>query len=48
MELTAIEDFRTKADGDPLYKGLADIVEKDNNLWSPEAERYLLANAKPI
>lgn len=48
MELTAIEDFRKKAGDDPLFKGLADIVEKDNNLWSAEAERYLLENAKTI
>ena len=29
----------------PLFAGLADIIAKTNNLWSPEAEEYLLANA---
>lgn len=31
-----------------MCKALAEIVEKHNGLWSPEAERYLLANAKAI
>lgn len=47
MELTAIEDFRSKAD-DPLFAGLADICEKNNGLWCPEAERYLLEHADSI
>ncbi|MDD4680340.1 MAG: oxidoreductase, partial [Clostridia bacterium] len=33
---------------DPLFAKLADIVEKNNGLWSAEAEKYLLANSKPI
>ncbi len=48
MDLTAIEDFRTRAAESPLFKGLADIVEKNNGLWSPEAEKYLLENGEPI
>lgn len=48
MELTAIADFREKGKKDPMFAKLADIVEKNNGLWSAEAEKYLLANAKPI
>jgi L-sorbose 1-phosphate reductase len=48
MELTAIDDFRKKAGSSTLFAGLADIVEKHNGLWCPEAERYLLEQAKPI
>jgi hypothetical protein len=31
-----------------LYAGLDAIVSKNDYIWSLEAERYLLANAKPI
>ncbi|HHW00842.1 MAG TPA: zinc-binding dehydrogenase [Clostridiaceae bacterium] len=48
MELTAIADFREKGKNDELFAKLADIVEKNNGLWSAEAEKYLLENAKPI
>jgi len=48
MELTAIADFREKGKTDPMFAALADIVEKNNGLWSAEAEKYLLANCKPI
>jgi threonine dehydrogenase-like Zn-dependent dehydrogenase len=48
MELTAIDDFREKGKTDPFFAELADIVEKNNGLWSAEAEQYLLKNAKPI
>ena len=48
MELTAINDFREKGKTDPLFAKLADIVEKNNGLWSVEAEKYLLENSKPI
>jgi hypothetical protein len=33
---------------DAFYAGLHEIVSKNDNTWSMEAERYLLANAKPI
>ena len=42
LPLTALDDFREKGKTDPLFAGLADIIEKTNNLWSPEAEEYLL------
>ncbi len=48
LELTAIKDFREKGKNNELFANLADIVEKNNGLWSAEAEKYLLENAKPI
>ena len=46
MPLVALNELK-KMDGE-LYQGLAEIVEKHNGLWSPEAEKYLLANAPAI
>ena len=48
MELTAIADFREKGKNDPFFAKLADIVEQNKGLWCAEAEKYLLANSKPI
>ena len=48
MELTAISDFKKKGKTDPLFTLLAKILEKNNGLWSAEAEKYLLKNAKLI
>jgi len=48
MPLTAIDDFAKLGETDPLYAKLAEICAANNGLWSPEAEEYLLANAKPI
>lgn len=48
MELTALEDLAEKGKSNPMYAELAKIVEKYNGLWSGEAEKYLLANAKAI
>jgi threonine dehydrogenase-like Zn-dependent dehydrogenase len=48
LELTAIDDFAEKGKTDPLFAELARLVAKTNNLWNAEAEKYLLANAKPI
>ncbi len=45
LPLTALDDFKEKGKTNPLFAGLADIIAKTNNLWSPEAEGYLLANA---
>ena len=44
MPLIALDELRTRADEDPRYAGLADIVDANNGPWSPEAERFLLAN----
>lgn len=48
MELTAIADFAKKGETDPFFKTLAEIVGRHNGLWCEEAEKYLLAHAKPI
>lgn len=46
MPLTALSELKDK--NCPFCKALAKIVEKHNGLWSPEAEKYLLANAPAI
>jgi len=48
MELTAIDSFREKGKDNQMFARLADIVEKNSGLWSADAEKYLLANAKKI
>src|SRR5665648_298265 len=48
MELTAISDFKKKGKTDPLLTHLDKILEKNNGLWSIEAEKYLLKNVKSI
>ena len=48
MELTAIADFREKGKTNPIFEKLADIVDKNNGLWSVDAEKYLLEKAKQI
>lgn len=42
MPLTAIEDFAKLGESDPLFKALADLVDKHNGLWNHEAETFLL------
>ena len=37
-------DFAKLGESDPFFKELADIVAKNNGLWCPEAEKFLLAN----
>ncbi len=48
LPLVALSDLGELGKKDPFYKGLYDIVSKDDYIWSLEAEKYLLANAKPI
>ena len=48
LPLTAIADFEEAGKTDPLFAELDKICKANNNLWSPEAEKYLLANAKKI
>jgi threonine dehydrogenase-like Zn-dependent dehydrogenase len=49
MPLTAIEDFAKRGEnGDEFMAELARLTAENNGLWCKEAERYLLANAKPI
>lgn len=42
MELTAIADFRRLGEQNPLFAQLADICEKNNNVWCAQAEQLLL------
>lgn len=46
MPLTALSDLA--ASQDPVCQALAGIVAKHNGLWSPAAEKYLLANATAL
>ena len=48
MPLTAISDFAALGEHDPIFAALARITDANQGLWSTEAEKYLLANAKPI
>lgn len=48
LPLTAIADFAEKGKEDPMFAKLAEICDRHNGLWSGEAEKYLLANAKEI
>ncbi len=48
MDMTAITEFRAKGESDPKFKKLADICDKNNGLWSVEAENYLLANGEAM
>ncbi len=48
MPLVALADLAELGKTDPMYAELAKIVEANNGLWCAEAEKYLLANAKPI
>ncbi len=48
LPLTAIDDFAEKGKTDPLFAKLAELCAANKGLWSPEAERYLLANAPKI
>ena len=46
LPLTAIADFEEKGKTDPLFAELDRLCKANNGLWNPEAEKYLLANAK--
>lgn len=48
MPMVAIADFAELGKTDKFYADLAEIVEKANGLWCPEAEKYVLENAKDI
>jgi len=48
LPLAALTDFAELGETDPLFKGLAEILSRSNQLWCAEAEDYLLANAKAI
>lgn len=48
MPLISLDKLKDQGKSDPLYEGLHQIVAKNDYIWSLEAERYLLANAKSI
>jgi threonine dehydrogenase-like Zn-dependent dehydrogenase len=48
MPLVALSQLGELGKKDPFYTGLNAIVSKNDYIWSLEAEKYLLANAKPI
>ncbi|MBQ7828353.1 MAG: zinc-binding dehydrogenase [Clostridia bacterium] len=48
LPLTALTDFEELGKTDPMFAELDRIVKANNGLWSGEAEKYLLANAKGI
>lgn len=48
MDLVAIDDFAERGKIDPFYAKLAEIVARNNMLWCPEAEKYVLENAPAI
>jgi threonine dehydrogenase-like Zn-dependent dehydrogenase len=45
MPMTAIEDFAALGGKDPYFAALAEICGRNNNLWSAEAEKYVLTKA---
>jgi len=48
MPLTPISDFGKLGETNPVYKQLAAICDKNQGLWSVEAETYLLANSDKL
>lgn len=48
LPLTALSELEEKGKTDPMFADLAKIVAANNGLWSADAEKYLLANAKAI
>lgn len=48
MPLVSLYKLKEKGADNILYAGLHEIVSKNDYIWSLEAEKYLLANAKPI
>jgi threonine dehydrogenase-like Zn-dependent dehydrogenase len=48
MPLVSLYKLEEMGRDNKLYAGLHEIVSKNDYIWSHEAEKYLLANAKPI
>jgi threonine dehydrogenase-like Zn-dependent dehydrogenase len=48
LPLVALDDLERLSETGPFYRGLYDIVRANKNLWSTEAEEYVLANAPSI
>ncbi|MGQ9619686.1 MAG: zinc-binding dehydrogenase [Bacteroidales bacterium] len=48
MPLVSLYKLEELGKTNPLYRGLYEIVSGNDYIWNLEAERYLLANARPI
>jgi len=48
LPLTAIEDFERHGKKDPCFRELHNILKRNDFIWSVEAEKFLLENARPI
>jgi L-sorbose 1-phosphate reductase len=48
MPLVSLYGLEEKGRNDSFYAGLHEIVSRNDYIWCLEAEKYLLANAKPI
>jgi threonine dehydrogenase-like Zn-dependent dehydrogenase len=48
MPLVSLEKLEEMGKSEAFYKGLNEIVAKNDYIWSLEAEKYLLENANPI
>jgi threonine dehydrogenase-like Zn-dependent dehydrogenase len=48
LPMTAIADFGKLGASDPLFAGLAKICDRNNGLWSAEAEQFLIQNGKRL
>jgi hypothetical protein len=48
MPLISLYKLGEEGKNNPFYAGLHEIVSKNDYIWNPEAEKFLLANAKSI
>jgi L-sorbose 1-phosphate reductase len=48
LPLTAIDDFEKYGRKDPCFRELHNILKRNDFIWSGEAERFLLENARKI
>ena len=48
MPLISLYKLKESGKTDPLYAELHEIVSRNDFIWNPEAEKFLLANAKSI
>lgn len=48
LPLTAIDDFEKHGRIDPCFRKLHQILKENDFVWSGEAEKFLLENARPI
>lgn len=48
MPLVALDSLGELGKNDPFYAGLHEIVAANDNIWNPEAEKYILEKGKEI